>query len=99
MVEELLVNVVDKITVLDEISWFHSVLVNEGGNFVGGEGDGEEFHGGGQGGYEFVLDAVTLPQLIIVFKECFDPDLLAPHFSPDVGLNIVDRLRPVAAIY
>ena len=98
-VEELLVNILNEIAVADEISGFHSILIDERNHFFGGKGDAEELDGRRQAGDEFVLDAVAPAQFIVVFEECFDADLFAPDFGFDVLFDFAHRLQLPRFVY
>lgn len=98
MIEELLIDVFYELRISNQIPRFHSVLINQGGDFFGGERDGEELHSGGEGRNELVLDAVALAEFVVIFEESFDSDLFFPDFSSDVGLDLVGGLGSVGGV-
>lgn len=90
MVEKLLVDVLHKVTISNQISRFHSILINKGSNFFRGKGNAQELHSRSQARNKFVFDAVAFPEFIVILKESFDSDLFSPNLSPDMRLDFVD---------
>lgn len=97
-VAELFVDVADELRVLGQISGFHSVLVDEGLDLIGVEVEVEEAEGGGEGRDELVLDAVALPEFVVVFEESFDSDLFLPDLCADACLDALDGGGAVGAV-
>ena len=90
-IPELLIDSGHEVGILDEISGFDTVLVGEGLDFFCGEVEPEEAESRGESRDEFVLDAVSLPEFVVVLEEGLDADLLLPDLGADARLNALDR--------
>jgi hypothetical protein len=65
-----------------------SILVDKTFDLLVCEMDVKEAEGSTQSGYEFILNTVSLSQLVIVLKESLDSYLFLPYFSADFGFNV-----------
>lgn len=88
-IAELLVDVSHQVRILDEVPGLEAVLVGEGLDFLCGEVHIEEAECGGESGDEFILDAVSLSEFVVVFEEGLHADLLLPDFGADARFDVL----------
>jgi len=88
-IAELLVDARHEVGILDEVPGLEAVLVGERLDFLCGEVHVEEAECGGESRDEFVLDAVSLSELVVVFEEGLHADLLLPDFGADARFDVL----------